>query len=77
MINGRFVCIGNTNYLKNKYGSGYKITLSRGPKLESHTMAEVMRDISMEAEFLELDESAKNETYQVGEMLLSHINSRN
>ena len=29
MINGRFVCYGNTPYLKNKYGDGYKITVKR------------------------------------------------
>ena len=30
LINGKFVCFGSTAYLKNKYGSGYKITVNKG-----------------------------------------------
>lgn len=63
MVNGRFVCIGSTSYLKNKYGSGYKITLSRGSNPEV-ILAEIIKEISPEAVFLEQDESDVYETYQ-------------
>jgi ABC-type multidrug transport system, ATPase component len=29
LINGKFVCIGSTPYLKNKYGTGYRITIPK------------------------------------------------
>lgn len=64
MVNGRFVCIGSTSYLKNKYGSGYKISLARGPDFEG-SMAEIIREVSPDAVFLEQDESEIYETYQV------------
>jgi len=32
MINGKFVCLGPLNYLKNTYGSGYKITIAHPAK---------------------------------------------
>lgn len=64
MVNGRFVCLGNTAYLKNKYGSGYKVTLSKGPELQG-SLVEIMNEISPDAQFLEQDESDIYETYQV------------
>lgn len=64
MINGRFVCIGNTPYLKNKYGKGYKITLSKGPKFVGD-MEIFIKEISERAKFLDDDGSDVYETYQV------------
>mgnify|MGYP000901973096 CR=1 FL=1 len=64
MINGRFVCIGSTSYLKNKYGSGYKVTLSRGSQFEG-SMVEIIKEVSPDAVFLEQDDSEVYETYQV------------
>jgi len=64
MINGRFVCVGNTQYLKNKYGKGYKITLSRGPNCTGD-MGQYMKEISAKAEFLDEDGSDVYETYQI------------
>jgi len=34
LINGRFVCIGPTQYLKDKYSHGYKITVSLRPEAD-------------------------------------------
>jgi len=34
LINGRFVCIGPTQYLKEKYSHGYKITVSLRPEAD-------------------------------------------
>lgn len=64
MINGKFVCIGSTSYLKNKYGSGYKVTLARGPDFKG-SMAEIMKEVCAQAEFLDEDDSEIYETYQV------------
>lgn len=63
LINGRFVCLGNTAYLKNKYGSGYKVTVSKGSKLHTE-MIELIKQISVGAVRVE-DESEIYETYQV------------
>ena len=64
MINGKFVCVGNTQYLKNKYGNGYKITLSKGPKCIGD-MVSYMKDISESARLVVEDDSDVYETYQV------------
>ena len=37
LINGRFVCIGPTQYLKNKYSQGYKVTVSLLPNVPDPT----------------------------------------
>ena len=34
MINGKFVCFGNTAYVKNRYGGGYKITVKKGENFD-------------------------------------------
>lgn len=65
MINGRFVCIGNTPYLKNKYGQGYKITLSRSPDFDGDMEELIVKEISDKAQFLSDEGSEVYETYQV------------
>jgi len=64
LINGNFVCIGNTAYLKNKYGAGYKITVSPGAKLADTKIVDLIKEISAEAVKVE-DESEIYETYQI------------
>lgn len=75
MINGRFVCVGNTQYLKNKYGKGYKITLSKGPKF-SGDMETYIKEISDKAKFVDEDESDVYETYQVNNLSVTWFSKR-
>ena len=44
LINGSFVCIGSVPYLKDKYGTGYKITVSKGSQLTTDTL-ELIKEI--------------------------------
>ena len=63
MINGRFVCLGSTPYLKNKYGDGYKITVQKGENYKGsidNEMLQICGNISKVA-----NASEQYETYQV------------
>ena len=63
MINGRFVCLGSTPYLKNKYGDGYKITVQKGENYQGNVdneMLQICANINKVA-----NASEQYETYQV------------
>lgn len=62
LINGRFFCIGQTEMLKKKYGSGYKITIQRNPNKPS-IMNEITRIFPNST--LVQDGSQTKETYQI------------
>lgn len=65
MINGRFVCVGNTQYLTNKYGKGYKISLHPNPDCFEQIDA-CIKNLSSSAHLLtDNDQSDVYETYQV------------
>lgn len=71
MINGQFVCLGSVPYLKNKYGSGYKITISRGPKcLSKEQLTQALVEVSPQIKEIE-DESEIYDTYQVHTISIS------
>jgi len=62
IVNGKFVCLGPLQYLKDKYGSGYKITLVKRPTGEN--LEEFIQEIFPDAEKVE-DSSSTKETYQI------------
>jgi len=64
MVNGKYVCLGSTQHLKNKYGSGYKITLKKvidnPASLEAY-----MEECFGNAVAKLVDSNGLNETYQI------------
>ncbi len=62
IVNGRMVCFGPLLYLKNKYGSGYKVTLIKFKSGDELT--ETIKEIFPEA-IKSKDDAALNETYTI------------
>jgi len=62
IVNGKFICFGPLNYLKNKYGSGYKLTLS---KFNAGTDASnYIQQLFPDAQKV-IDNQTLSETYQI------------
>ena len=62
IVNGKFVCLGPLQYLKDKYGSGYKVTLVK--KSEGESLEGVIEEIFPTAQKVE-EASRITETYQI------------
>ena len=63
MVNGKFMCLGSTQYLKNKYGNGYKITLK---KLGNNTNTiEIIEECFGKNIATLIGTNGDNDTYQV------------
>ena len=62
IVNGKFVCIGPLEYLKDKYGSGYKVTVVRTTDMEE--VGGFINDIFPDAKKIQ-DGSTTTETYQI------------
>lgn len=62
IVNGGFVCIGPLQYLKDKYGSGYKVTVVRSPNVDD--ISGQLSQIFPEAKKIQ-DAATTIETYQM------------
>ena len=64
LINGRFVCLGSTQYLKEKYNQGYKVTVTCLPHLPDPS-DKVLEIFSQAMKFS--DSSAIRQAYNIPE----------
>jgi len=64
MVNGKYVCLGSTQHLKNKYGSGYKITLKKVID-DPASLEAYMEECFGNAVATLVDSNGLNETYQI------------
>lgn len=62
IVNGKFVCIGPLEYLKDKYGSGYKVTVVKTDDMED--VGGYIHDIFPNAVKIQ-DGATITETYQI------------
>lgn len=45
MVNGRFVCLGSTQYLKNRYGQGFIVTFKLRLGHDDQSVGELKQDV--------------------------------